>query len=170
VGLHEQVARFHAAAASVAGVASESAPVVPVPEIEHVSARGGGAGTTAADGDALLGKELSAATHHQRRLVSLARQLELISRWPVEKLEDPNALKALTALTTTTVDAFLLVGQGVETRAGSQDCVGGDEAMSLVRGQVRAAIKAIRQHGVLITKDGGAECFMALDEQFARLV
>ena len=167
VGLHEQVARFHAAAASFAGVGSEPAPVVPAPET--VSASVGGADTTAADGDALLDKELSASAHHQRRLVSLARQLELISRWPVERLEDPNALKALAALTTTTVDAFLLVKQGVETRLGNQDCAEGDETLSLVRGQVRSAITTIRQYGVLITKDGGAECFMALDEQSARL-
>ena len=167
VGLHEQAARFHAAAASFAAIGSAAAPVVPAPEI--VSARGGGPDTTAADGDALLDKELSAAAHHQRRLVSLARQLELISRRPEEQLEDTKALKALAALTTHAVEAFLLVEQGVETGTASQDSVEGDETLSLVRGQVRSAITAIRQHGTLITKDGGAECFMALDEQLARL-
>ena len=167
VGLHELAARFHAAAASFAAAGSAAAPVVPAPEI--VSARGGGSDTTAANGDALLDKELSAAAHHQRRLVSLARQLELISRWPEEKLEDTNALEALAALTTHVVDAFLLVKQGVESGTGSQESFEGDESLSLIRGQVRSAITAIRRHGALITKDGGAECFMALDEQLARL-
>ena len=170
VGLHEQVAHFHAAAANCAVVRStdDSSPAVPLPGV--AAADSDGARTATADGDALLDKELSAAAHHQRRSVSLARQLELISRWPVEKLEDHNTLAALAALATTTVDALQLIEKGEETEAGGQNSGEGEETMSLLKAQVRSAITTIRQHGALITKDGGAECFMVLDEQLGRLV
>ena len=172
VGLHAEVARFHAAAASFAVSAREStdeaSPGVAVPEI--VSTEGDGAGTKIAGFDALLDQELTAAAHHQRRAVSLARQLELISRWPEEQLEDNSALDALATLATTTTDALLLVEKGLGSRPESQDCSGGGETMSFLREQVRSAITTIRKHGALITKDGGAQCFMVLDEQLARLL
>ena len=106
---------------------------------------------------------MSAAAHRQRRSVSLARQLELISRWPETKLEG-SALQAFASLAATTVDALLVVEEEEKQSGGGEDA-----AVALLRGQVRAAITAIRQQGSLITKEGAAECFMALDEQLARL-
>ena len=172
VGLHAEVARFHAAAASFAVSECESkgegSPGVAGPE--NISTDGDGAGTAIAGSDPLLDQELTAAAHHQRRAVSLARQFELISRWPEEQLEDNGALEALATLATTTTDALLLVEKGLGSRPESQDCGDGVETTSFLRQQVRSAITTIRKHGALITKDGGAQCFMVLDEQLDRLL
>lgn len=170
VGLHDQVARFHAAAASFAVPASESTHTASAadPVNGTKSVGGHGAGTNTANGDVYLDRELSAATHHQRRSVSLARQLELISRWPEAKLEQRNTLDALATLASSTIDALLLVERTASAESDNRDCRV-DEPISLLREQVRSAITTIRQHGELITKDGGAECFMVLDEQLNRL-
>lgn len=168
VGLHEQAARFHDAAAGLVSAATTTTTTT------DSSTTAGGKSKSKSksseeDADLTVAgrggvdKELSAAAHRQRRSVSLARQLELISRWPETKLEG-SALQAFASLAATTVDALLVVEEE-ETQSGG----GEDAAVALLRGQVRAAITAIRQQGSLITKEGAAECFMALDEQLARL-
>lgn len=168
VGLHEQAARFHDAAAGLVSAATTTTTTT------DSSTTAGGKSKSKSksseeDADLTVAgrggvdKELSAAAHRQRRSVSLARQLELISRWPETKLEG-SALQAFASLAATTVDALLVVEEEEKQSGGGEDA-----AVALLRGQVRAAITAIRQQGSLITKEGAAECFMALDEQLARL-
>jgi hypothetical protein len=166
VGLHEQAARFHDAAAGLVSAATTTTTTT-----DSSTTAGGKSKSKSSEEDADLtvagrggvDKELSAAAHRQRRSVSLARQLELISRWPETKLEG-SALQAFASLAATTVDALLVVEEEEKQSGGGEDA-----AVALLRGQVRAAITAIRQQGSLITKEGAAECFMALDEQLARL-
>jgi hypothetical protein len=168
VGLHEQAARFHDAAAGLVSAATTTTTTT------DSSTTAGGKSKSKSksseeDADLTVAgrggvdKELPAAAHRQRRSVSLARQLELISRWPETKLEG-SALQAFASLAATTVDALLVVEEEEKQSGGGEDA-----AVALLRGQVRAAITAIRQQGSLITKEGAAECFMALDEQLARL-
>lgn len=141
ISLHEINAGFHHAMAATAAAGS-------APEQQ-------------ADGKAVL----SAAEHRQRRVVSLARQLELISRFPGERLEAA-ALNAFAELAATAVDALLEVA-GAGTGAGGAPEP--EAAMVLLTAQMRTAMETIRQNGELVTKQGAGECFMALDEQLARL-
>lgn len=169
VGLHEQAARFHDAAAGLVSAATTTTTTTTDSSTTAGGKSKSKSKSSEEDADLTVAgrggvdKELSAAAHRQRRSVSLARQLELISRWPETKLEG-SALQAFASLAATTVDALLVVEEEEKQSGGGEDA-----AVALLRGQVRAAITAIRQQGSLITKEGAAECFMALDEQLARL-